>query len=210
MLVKNIMIPLEKLSTVSTQNTVEETIKFIDDNKLLSLPVVDDGKFVGIISKKYIFEEYFNVDMDKAAFNQLKIEAFMKTKLESVNERDLVELPARILSENNLQFIPVVDEKNKFSGIVTHKAIFKTFTKILGFGHTRLEIVTRDGKGRLAHLTEIISKQDTNIISIAEIDVELMNLREIILRVDTKNTNKLVQALNEGGFRVTRVNEQVI
>lgn len=209
MLVKNIMIPLEKLTTVSIHNTVEETIKLIDNNKLLSLPVVEGENFVGIISKKYIFEEFFNCDKDKERFLRLTIDQFMKTKIDAVNERDLVEVPARILTENNLQFIPVVDEKHKFSGIVTHKAIFKTFTKILGFGHTRLEIITRDVKGRLAHLSEIISKQDANIISIAEIDVELMNLREIILRVDTKNTKKLVQVLNEAGFKVNRVDEQV-
>lgn len=210
MLVKNIMIPLQKLTTVSVQDTVEQTIKLIDDHKLLSLPVVNGGVFVGIISKKYIFEEFFNMNQDKDTFLQLKIEQFMKTKIDSVNERDLVEVPAHILSENNLQFIPVIDEKNKFSGIVTHKAIFKTFTNILGFGHTRLEIITRDGKGRLAQLAEVISKNNTNIVSIAEIDVELMNLREIILRVDTKDTKKLVHALNEAGFKVNRVDEQVL
>lgn len=209
MLVKNIMIPLEKLTTVSIQDTVGETIELIDNHKLLSLPVVDGDAFVGIISKKYIFEEYFHMAIDKEAFLKLKIEQFMKTKIDTVNERDLVEVPAHILSENNLQFIPVVDEKQKFAGIVTHKAIFKTFTKILGFGHTRLEIITRDGKGRLAYLTEVIAKNDANILSIAEIDVELMNLREIILRVDTGDTKKLVHALNEAGFKVNRVDEHV-
>lgn len=204
------MIPLQKLTTVSIQDTVEQTIKLIDEHKLLSLPVVDGDVFVGIISKKYIFEEFFNMDADKDTFLQLKIERFMKTKIACVGERDLVEVPAHILSENNLQFIPVVDEKNKFAGIVTHKAIFKTFTNILGFGHTRLEIITRDGKGRLAHLTEVISKNNTNIVSIAQIDVELMNLREIILRVNTEDTKKLVHALNEAGFKVNRVDEQIL
>lgn len=210
MLVKNIMIPIEKLTVVSIDKTVGETIELIDSHQLLSLPVVDGKAFVGVISKKYMFEEYFNRNLTKEEFTKQKIADFMKTKIDSVLERDLVEVPAKILSDKNVQFIPVLNEKGHFRGIVTHKAIFKIFTKILGFGHTRIEIITADVKGRLATLTEIISKQNANIISIAEVDVEVMNLREIILRVDTDNTKKLVQALETGGFKVNRVDDQGI
>ena len=208
MMVKNIMIPVEKLTTVALEDTVGDTIKLIDAHNLLSLPVVQGNKFVGIISKKYIFEEYFNNGGEKELFLERKVAEFMKTKINAVNERDLIEVPGKILAERNLQFIPVVNEKGNFNGIVTHKAIFRTFNKILGVGHTRIEVITRDVKGRLAALTEIITKQGVNIISIAEIDIEVMNLREIIMRVDSENIKELIEALNEGGFKVKRVDEE--
>lgn len=208
MLVKNIMIPLEKLTVVKLGDTIKNTIELIDTKNLLSLPVVEGKKFVGIISKKYIFEEYFKCSEDKNVFLERKVTEFMKTKINAVNERDLIEVPGQILADYNLQFVPVVNEKGEFKGIVTHKAIFKTFNKILGVGHTRIEVITRDVKGRLATLTEIITKQGANIISIAEIDVEVMNLREIIMRVDSKNIKTLIEALNEGGFTVKRVDEE--
>lgn len=208
MMVKNIMIPLEKLTVVTLENTVKETIDLIDAHNLLSLPVVEGNKFVGIISKKYIFEEYFKCNEDKEIFLEHRISDFMKTKIEAVNERDLIEIPGKLLAEHNLQFVPVVNEKGNFKGIVTHKAIFKTFNKILGVGHTRIEVITRDVKGRLATLAEIITKQGANILSIAEIDIEVMNLREIIMRVDTKNIKTLIAALNAGGFTVKRVDQE--
>ena len=207
-MVKNIMIPLEKLTVVTLENTVKETIDLIDAHNLLSLPVVEGNKFVGIISKKYIFEEYFKCNEDKEIFLEHRISDFMKTKIEAVNERDLIEIPGKLLAEHNLQFVPVVNEKGNFKGIVTHKAIFKTFNKILGVGHTRIEVITRDVKGRLATLAEIITKQGANILSIAEIDIEVMNLREIIMRVDTKNIKTLIAALNAGGFTVKRVDQE--
>ena len=207
MLVKNIMIPIEKLTVVDLGATIEETINLIDTNQLLSLPVVTGKKFVGVISKKYIFEEYFKNPEEKEVFLKRPISELMKTKIASVKERDLVEVPGQILANHNLQFVSVENGKGEFIGIVTHKAIFRTFNKILGVGHTRIEVTTRDVKGRLATLTDIITKQGANIISIAEIDLEVMNLREIILRVDTKNIKALVQALNEGGFTVRRVDE---
>lgn len=208
MLVKNIMIPIENLTVVSLEDTIKDTIQLIDSHHLLSLPVVEGKRFVGIISKKYIFEEYFNSGGDKKNFLNRSVGEFMKTQIDSVRERDLIEMPGQILAAHNLQFVPVVNEKGDFSGIVTHKAIFKTFNKILGVGHTRIEVITRDVKGRLATLTEIITKQGANIISIAEIDVEVMNLREIIMRVDSKNIKLLIEALNAGGFTVKRVDEE--
>lgn len=208
MLVKNIMISRENLTVVSLGDAIKDAIELIDSRQLLSLPVVEGKKFVGIISKKYIFQEYFNNDGDKETFLNRSVGEFMKKKIDAVSDRDLIEVPGKILADNNLQFVPVVNEKGEFIGIVTHKAIFKTFNKILGVGHTRIEVITRDVKGRLAALTEIITKQGANIISIAEIDVEVMNLREIIMRVDTKNIKSLITALNEGGFTVKRVDEE--
>lgn len=207
MLVKNIMIPLQDLTTVAINDTVDHTIKLIDSRNLLSLPVVDGQNFVGIISKKYIFEEYFKMGGDKESFLQRSVSEFMKTKINSVNTKDIIEVPAEILSNHNLQFIPVVDEKEQFCGIVTHKAIFSVLTKILGFGHTRMVVTTRDFKGRLAKLAEVITKQGGNIISIAEIDLEVMNLREIVLRVDVENTKKLIEVITDAGFTVRRVDE---
>lgn len=201
------MIPRAQLTQVSLSDTVGDTIQLIDSRNLLSLPVVDHENFVGVISKKYIFEQYFNEECDKESFLKRRIEGFMKTKIGSVCEGDLIEVASKILLEENLQFIPVVNSKGQFSGIVTHKAIFKTFTKILGFGHTRIAVTTRDTKGKLAKLADIITKQGGNIISIAEIDIEVMNLREIILRVDIEDPKKLISTLSTQGFAVRHVHE---
>lgn len=208
MLIKNIMIPLNKLTVIGIDDTVEKTLEIIDSKNLLSLPVVDGKKFVGIISKKYMFEEYFNTEEDKEVFLQRKVAEFMKTQIQCMSKNDLVEEPIKLLVNHNVQFIPVVDDKGEFTGIVTHKAVFSTFMKALGLGHTRLAITTYDMKGRLAKLTELIAKEGGNIVSIVEIDPEIMNLKELILRVDIEDTHKLVKVLTENGFTVRRVDHE--
>ena len=47
MRVKAIMMPFSKLACISVENTVEEAMKIIDEQGLLSLPVVDGQQFVG-------------------------------------------------------------------------------------------------------------------------------------------------------------------
>ncbi len=206
MLIKNIMIPKDQLTILNTSNTAEEALHVISSQNLLSLPVIEGKELVGIISKRYILEEFFNSDGNKETFLKRPISDFMKTKIPSLPADALVEEPVKFLCSNNIQFIPVNDNNGNFVGIVTHKAIFSTFKNALGIGHTRLAITTTDIKGRLARLTELISKQDANIISIIQIDPEVMNLKELIIRVDVDNIHKLIKSLNENGFTVRRVN----
>ena len=59
MRVKAIMMPYYKLACISLDNTVEEAMKIIDEQGLLSLPVVKEKEFIGVLSKQYLFEEYF-------------------------------------------------------------------------------------------------------------------------------------------------------
>ncbi|ADZ84216.1 CBS domain-containing protein [Cellulosilyticum sp. ST5] len=205
MLIKNIMIPVSDLTTLRMTHTAKEALEVIDSKALLSLPVVDGKQFVGIISKRYILEEYFNSEEDKATFLKRPISDFMKTKIQCLSSEDLVEEPIKLLCNRNIQFIPVVDEAGHFAGIVTHKAVFATFKNALGIGYTRLAITTPDVKGRLAKLTELIAREKGNIISIVQLDPEVMHLKELIIRVEAENVQKLVKVLNENGFTVRRV-----
>ncbi|OON98895.1 MAG: hypothetical protein ATN35_03120 [Epulopiscium sp. Nele67-Bin004] len=209
MLVKNIMIPESKLTTVKMTDTVQDALELIDSKNLLSLPVVEDKKFVGVISKKYIFEEFYNNAEPKETFGKRPISDFMKTAMEYVYKDEIVEVAVKMLKDYNIQFLPVLNSKQEFAGIVTHKAVFSTLTNVFGFGHTRMVITTHDIKGRLAKLAELIHKHDGNIISIVEVDIELMDLRQLILRVDVEDVRKLCKKLDESGFRVRRIDENV-
>ena len=68
MLIKNIMIPISELTTLSMTNTAKEALEVIDSKSLLSIPIIDGKQFVRIISKRYILEEFFNSSEDKATF----------------------------------------------------------------------------------------------------------------------------------------------
>lgn len=206
MLIRNILIPFKDLTKVSMDATAAQTLEMIDSQALLSLPVVDGTKFIGIISKRYILEEFFNSNEDKETFLKRPIAEFMKTKVPCLAPGDLVEEALKMLCDKNVQFIPIVDDKEEFVGIVSHKAVFRTFRNALGVGHTRLVITTYDLKGRLAKISEIIAKENGNIISIVQVDPEVMGLKELILRVDVKDVHKLVKSLDENGFTVRKIN----
>ncbi|UCE94230.1 MAG: CBS domain-containing protein, partial [Flavobacteriaceae bacterium] len=52
-----------------------------------------------------------------------KLEKFMTTEVFVVNENDLVELVAKIMEWRNIHHIPVVDNNNRLTGLITKKTI---------------------------------------------------------------------------------------
>ncbi|MCA0932018.1 CBS domain-containing protein [Lutimonas saemankumensis] len=52
-----------------------------------------------------------------------KLEKFMTTEVFVVNENDLVELVSKIMEWRNIHHIPVVDDKNRLTGLITKKNI---------------------------------------------------------------------------------------
>ena len=84
MRVNTIMIPYGQLACIHVTDTVESAIKIINEHGLLSLPVVDDQEFVGVLSKQFLFESYFEEGCSKQEFLEKKVREFMKSKIETI------------------------------------------------------------------------------------------------------------------------------
>lgn len=67
-----------------------------------------------------IVDEHLSLEMDLAT---TKLEKFMTTEVFVVNENDLVELVAKIMDWRNIHHVPVVDDQNRLTGIITNTNI---------------------------------------------------------------------------------------
>lgn len=200
----------EELNTISINDTLGKGLKIIEENDLLSLPVVEGKKFIGILSRQYVYETYFKEDGgDKKEFLERKVEEFMKTKVPSVDDLNMLieEAAAMFFANNKLRFIPVVNENEELLGIITKKAILERFRFIYGMNEPRLVIYIYDFKGKLAKITDIIAKAGGNIRNIVQADTEVLGLQEISLRVKANDIRKVVKSLNSHGFEVREFNE---
>lgn len=208
MYINSIMIPFLDLTVISVENTIEEAINIIEKEDFLSLPVVNKTTFIGILSKKYIFETFFKeYPCDKNMFVKRKVKEFMKTKIPTINTNIYLEDAAKIFIDQKLQFIPVINDNNEFLGIVTHSSLFRQLKSIFGFGLPKIVIYTYDFKGKLAKISEIIAKCGGNIKNIVQLDTKVMGLQEISLCIDTQNIKNIVHHLENNGFKVGEISQ---
>ncbi|OCL27769.1 hypothetical protein U472_04250 [Orenia metallireducens] len=143
MLAKDIM--TEEVVSVRPEQTVKEVAKILTDNKISGVPVLEDGKLIGIVSegdlitrdKKLQFPNYvyfldsvfyldslekFEKDFKKMVGVQVK--DIMTADVITVTPDTEVEEIATILTEDGVNRVPVVED-GKLVGIVSRGDIVR-------------------------------------------------------------------------------------
>jgi acetoin utilization protein AcuB len=205
MLIRALMLPKEELVSVTPDDNLLCAIEKINERNFLSIPVVEGKKFVGVISKAKIYEEYFEIGGDKEKYlKETRVRALIKTDIPVLNEKEEIEKAAHTLEIYGVPFLAVVDEWNTFLGIITHYALFREFSEILGINRgQRISVFVNDIPGQVAKISDIITKHRSDIISFVVIDPKAMTeIKEISIRVRTDNFVQLVDDIRAAGYRV--------
>jgi acetoin utilization protein AcuB len=204
-LIKALMLPKNELVCVSPDDSLAAALKNINERNFLSIPVVQGKSFLGLISKGKIYEEYFAVGGDREEFlNNTKVAALIRKDIPVLGPQDELEKAAHSLEVYGVPFVAVADERGNFEGIMTHYAIFKEFTQVLGINRgKKLSIFVNDIPGQIARISEIITRYHGDIISFVVIDPKVMtDIKEINVRVKCDNFVQLVDAIRHAGYRV--------
>lgn len=205
MLVKNIMLPLEKLTTISPKDSIQKALKILDDNNFLSLPVAEGDKFYGSISKDRIYAFYYEKCPDKQCFlSDFIVENVMRTDVPSISPMELIEKASHFLEVKNISFVAVINDDGKFIGIVTHHAIFHEFTELFGLNKgSRIAVMAFDVPGQISKLSKIITENNGDIISFVVVDPKsVTEVKEIVVRLRAENVEMIKDKLSSAGFKI--------
>lgn len=189
----------ENLTLMDSKQDLKTALEIIEKGNFLSLPVVDDTNFIGVISKDKLLQTAIDArDSVKYVYQ------IARKDIPTLTIEDDMEEAALLLAETNTPFVAINDIYGSFIGIITHKTIFKHYAQILGInkGH-KLVITSYDIKGRLALLTDVISKEDGNILSLVIDNPSVStNIVRIIVRVESKDIEGLKNSIENAGFSI--------
>jgi len=131
--------------TIRSDNLVGELIQLTNELNISGMPVVDDGELVGIVTSRD-----FRNEQNASA----KVADIMtpKEKLVTAKEGEKLDVIKRLLQDNRIEKILLVDKNFSLTGLVTLKDINKS----LDFPNA-----TRDVEGKLLVGAAIGTKKDT-------------------------------------------------
>ena len=119
--------------TIGLENSLSDASNLFKSRKIRHLPVVSDGKLVGILSYTDIlrisFGNAFDEQGDDGILEMLGINQVMKHSPVTVAPEDSVKDAARILAEKEFHALPVVEE-DKLIGIITTTDIINHFLSV--------------------------------------------------------------------------------
>lgn len=210
MFVKSIMKPAHKCLTTSTETPLKDVLKSLNKEDYQGMPVVDNGKFSGLISRQMIYEAFFESDMEKDAFlSEKRVQDIEKRTDLYITEKDVFE--STLTACKDFPIIAVINEEdNKFLGIVSRYDVIEQFESAFGMRKkgVRISFTSEESEGRIARLSEIVKQYHENIISLATFDETDKLARRIVLKIEKKdNIDKFAKKLEKSGFRVLDIKE---
>jgi acetoin utilization protein AcuB len=199
------------LVTTTEATPIVEAAEVMRKNGFARMPVVRDGKLVGIITREDLLKfspsaaTTLSVWELNYILSKLTVKDAMTQEPVTVDSDAAIEEAALLMSTRDIGALPVV-HGNQLVGLITESDIFGAFVDLMGLKDTgtRLVVNIEDRVGGIADLTEIIKEQGLNIISLA-----IFNRRpgyaECVIRLDSSQSQSLVRVLTGKGYKVLHV-----
>jgi acetoin utilization protein AcuB len=195
---------------------VTDAFDLMKKSHIRRMPVVDkNGKLVGIVSDQDLLRVTPSPATTLSAYeipyllSKVKVSDVMTKKVITVTEETPVEEAARIMVDNKIGGLPVVDESHVVVGIITETDIFKTFLELIGARRpgVRITMIVKDKRGELARIGQAIADIGGNIIATVELPGTDPSNYEVLLKVIGVSKDALVATLKPIVERISDVRE---
>ena len=196
---------------ISPDATIAEALEIMRKNNIRRLPVVKNGKLVGIVTEREMQEVTPSKATTLSVFelnyllSKTKVSAVMTRDVITVSPDSLLEEAAVLMRDNRVGALPVIQD-DRVVGIITETNIFDAFIDLLGFrdSGTRISVEVEDSPGILADVARVIKGFGANITHLVVYRSET-GRSDIVIRVNTTNTDDMIVALEKQGYKVTSV-----
>ncbi len=206
--VKNYM--TSDVITVSEDTKVLEALDLMKEHNFHRLPVVRNGKMVGLITEEIIQENSpstatsLSIHEMNYLLTKTTVGDIMHKEVVTIEAEDLLEEAAVLMLENEVGALPVVENGNNVIGIITDKDLFTAFIDVMGYNNKGSRIVieiAEDHSGILEDITNILAEDQ---VSINQIAVYRQNdTTQVVIQMDSLNTEEIKEILTTEGYTVS-------
>lgn len=199
---------ITKPFTISPDQTIPDAHEIMTKNGVKRLPVLKDGKLVGVVSREDIAKASpsmaTSLSMNELTYllAKTKISKVMTKVPLTIRSDALLEEAALMMRDNKIGFLPVVDD-DKLVGIITESDILDSFIGLLGFREqgTRLTIEAEDAPGIMAQLASIFSDFGANITHVA-VYRGASGKSAVVVGTNALDTSDIETEINDRGWKV--------
>jgi acetoin utilization protein AcuB len=191
--------------TVEPDISYPEAMGILRRKKVRRLPVVEQGRLVGIVVEEDLLSNQpspattLSIHEMYALLERLRVRQIMSRPVITVEGVCPVEEAARVMVENKIGCLPVMDGE-KLVGIITETDIFKTLVEVLGGQEIGMRLTLRlpDRVGELAKVTAQIAQAGGNIIAVTTSRLLEDAQREVTVKESGADQEALMALLNAG------------
>ena len=195
--------------TTTLDISIHDAQKLMEDHDIRRLPVVEDGKLIGLITRDKIREATAAPAISPPMWQlhylsaRMRVGDIMERNVITVGPNTTVEDAVVLAQEHRIGTLPVVVGDNHLIGIVTTTDLYKIATQFLGFGAggCRIHIYEVSKTGRpFGEVLDIVNRHGLRIMSMFHIKPPGVGRQDCIIHVDADDDSEVVAELNAKGY----------
>ena len=209
--VKDVM--TKDVKTLTLDGTIEKCIKFMEENHVRHIPVVDSPTgndespyFVGIVSQRDVFRQISpyagklgQTDSDSRALKQPLVQIVTRNP-KSVSPETPIQEMISIMVDNHINMVPVLVEQN-LVGIVTSTDILKLFIRL---DKIRRICSKLEGTEQRRHFVDLLSGNSDEVMPVLSTvlrTVEDIMTKDVICLEDGESLAEVMEVMQREKVR---------
>ena len=198
--------------TVSSNTSIIKAKRIMEAKKLKRLPVVDDGKLVGMVGVQRLdriapperSRSVWELTYSLGSIYRTRVGQIMKTDVVTVTP-DMTAEEAVALAQSKKVGALLVLEKGKLVGMITTNDFFyRIVNRVLGIGEPGCRIeIAGGGEGKaMEEIISAINKQGLEIITLHIIASPKATKKDIVVHINCDDVSELRKELEGKGYQV--------
>jgi acetoin utilization protein AcuB len=189
MLVSNWM--SKDVISVDVNDSMQDAAKLIRKHKINRLPVMENGKLVGIVTdrdlKRASASDVTTLEIHELLFliSEIKIRDIMTKDPITIPIDYTIDEAAQVLLEHKLSGAPVVDHEGQIAGVITQTDIFRVLVLFTGVKRAGIQFAFQleDRPGSIKEVSDIMRNYGCLLVSILSGQDVQAGYRRVYIRV---------------------------
>jgi len=192
--------------TINDDTSMMKAIHLMKQHRFRRLPVLHEGKLVGIVSDRDLKEaspsKATTLDVHELYYllAELQVKDIMTRNPLTVSVEDTVEHAAQIMLEHTISGLPVMDDAGKVVGIITQSDIFRAFMHITGIlqGGVQFALRLPDTPGLIKEVVDMLRSRGARFVSLlSSYATSQEGYRDVYIRVKNLDAAGVAAAREE-------------
>lgn len=186
----------QSLPFLRLQDKVYQALELMNENRVAHLPVVDGGKFVGILSE----QDLLQAENDTATLDSFE-QSFSSV---SVKEEEHFLKAVQLAADNGLSVVPVVTEENELLGTVAYNDLLKFSSEFMSLSEPGGLIVLEMESNQYSFndISKLVETTNAQITQLNTSNDPQTGMMQVTLRINKPDISDIVAAFQRHEYNV--------
>jgi acetoin utilization protein AcuB len=201
---------------ITPDTPLPDALNLMHEHRFRRLPVVDENdKLVGIVSERDLLYAspppatlLSGLELNHL-LAELPTKKIMTRKVLTTTPDTFVEDAARLMVENKVGGLPVVDEDKHVVGVITETDVFRAFIELYRAGHAGLYLTLKveDRAGLMIELSKAVFGLGSDIVGLSSSYEEATGDYRLVIKGQEIDKDRVVAVLESLGYHVIEAYE---